>query len=403
MADPSFARTLMDAEARVRAGQTQPGDIATLQSGLSQLDPADATYQRISETLRMAGEPESDRTNWLEQANREGTLPTPTLDWTQGIFGAPAPDAAGMPGTPGTGTVTIPEVTDWRSYETEPLGVGARVSANQARNQPDPTAPVDGGNSAGMGPAATAQNDPANPYLFTSGFRPGVGQTLMPGSAPGAGTLGMAAQDDETIRRGETNWLQELDRISVGEDSAFAGMGNAALPLFDITQSPNLSARAIAQNMGGGAMTAGLIAPQVEQAQNLINVGTLGGGRPREGLGAGTLSGTGRADLIEEFVTGGGQGTEIDPVSMYRDAFRRVQNTPEETLVAGAEEGGDLAAQIDTTNNALLAGINPQAAGRLSNQLSLAATEWVEAISRGETTVSYPEWLRQRGARRWVQ
>ena len=279
-------------------------------------------------------------------------------------------------------------------------------------------------NDPGEGTLPPTQKPPAPDPLAAYQTAPAsaaVAGTHMPGEVPTGGVFSGAEQTDWTDERralkneGLTPEERRARRAMGGDtltlppDSAFAGVTD----INDLAYQPEMMARMLAQKMGGGAMTAAMILPEVHNAMALVQQGHIGGGSRDSGLGS-NLSTTDQLLAIEDFVTGmtSQTGTQVDPYAAYQEGLKRSLHTPEEMLGdtgdAESSRTETLAAQIKHTDDALMAGIGgmgPGAAKKLQARLKQEANEWLDLAMRSQpgSYVTYPQFLKERGAKTWFR
>lgn len=254
-----------------------------------------------------------------------------------------------------------------------------------------------------------------------------VAQGAPPAPGEGGSFQGVAlppdrgGQRDRRIERGDTNWKAErdarrsdrsmrgVDTLSLGSDSAFAGVEDVP----GLLGQTDLMARMIAEKMGGGPMTAAMIAPQVQQALALVHAGQIGGGSKESGIGS-QLSNTDTLQAVEDFVRSSSQatGTEVDPYAAYSQGFKRALHTDEAQLQDVGDDdpstSNKLAAQVKHTQASLLAGAGGMTEGsykKLQSRLDKAANDWllIAMKSKPGEYVTYPEYLRGIGAKDWFR
>jgi len=345
--------------------------------------------------------PRDPRTNPLEELNRKGELlrGQPTLDFASGLGSAlggligPAPP----PPERGSGTLRIgtPDPI-WRPFADTPAAAAAAAAPDLA--------------TAGAAAAADV-----SPFAF-----PGAATTPDYGEDPTLPPPDQGGARDRKAERRGTDWQVVRDAkrasrvggyaaLSLPEDSAFYGVHD----LQELVYQPDLMARMIAEKMGGGAMTAAMIAPEVQTAVDLVQSGQLGNVPVESGLGP-QDSTTAQLQAIEDFVTqsASSTGTQVDPYRAYKSGFKRALHTSEEALQEGVADDATrtetLNQQIYTTQKALFAGasgMGPGAANKLKSRLDKAASDWLILAMKsapGEY-ITYPQYLKQINAQKWFR
>ena len=215
----------------------------------------------------------------------------------------------------------------------------------------------------------------------------------------------------ERGKRGKrgTDWVAERaagGNIPIGAmpaDSAFAKVSPDYLP--GLSQNPDLAARLIAKQRGGGRVMADALAPQVESIRGMQEAGVLSG---RKRLGGPESGGVALAQ-VQDVMDRLDAGEYIEPRPVYRRGLRNAANTPVEEMFTGEGKPGDLQNQILVTNGALLSAspyMTPESAGHVEALLQSAADEYLLAVAEGAINpdqMSYPMWLkREKKARKWV-
>ena len=220
----------------------------------------------------------------------------------------------------------------------------------------------------------------------------------VPGAATQRGRSGRRDMNPKDALGAGSTYFPELN-------SEFAGA------LTDDMSSAPTVARMVAEKLGGNAMTAQLLLPEVERAMGLVQSGVIGVNPRGKGLGRSISEGASGStlDAITDWVkmVGEGTGTAVDEGKLYKQALRRaVATTPEELVPpssgVGTEGPGVVTAQIQVTKGALLAGITDAATkDRVAARLDELAYRWVESMSDegpvAATELTFPQFLKQQG------
>lgn len=191
-------------------------------------------------------------------------------------------------------------------------------------------------------------------------------------------------------------------------DSAFSDVGIADMGLY--AGDPEMFAQAMAEErgaaVGGGYQRS--IEPLTRDALFYASQGLLGGARNNQ-LNGGPSSNTGRLGMAEQMMDllQGTRGGQVNPTAMYQKTFDRALATPEAEFDMGqGGEPGDYASQINVTNSMLVqsmgSGTTPETAEAVKNALERLARQWLSDVSRGETTLTYPQYLQSMGARDYL-
>ncbi len=198
-----------------------------------------------------------------------------------------------------------------------------------------------------------------------------------------------------------TDWrFNNPDYQFLPDNSAFADVAPGDLSLY--TEDPMLAAMKRNPDNPTAAVRE---SDYLDHFNWMAEQGMLGQDRGR-GLNAGPMSAAARLGLAEQAMTDfeSQMGAELDPSAMYRGAFKRTLRTPIQTMDIGQGDAGDNASQIAVTNGTLLQSVGPGVPEvykqNLAAMLDMLARQWQIESSTGVTDLSYPQYLREKKARR---
>ncbi len=348
---------------RKRSGEAlTTGDRQELEAAIKGIAPSHPMYRRLVQAMgHGAHGPESD--NVLPE--RQGGIPTPTLDFLMGHGGHWGP--GGDSGKWEPGDTQYPD--EWRT--------GPPLS------KPGNTRPADPSS-----PSPAAQHD-------------AQGQNMgMP--APGlpyGDEMGAQVQfDDKAImaQLGIDEFMSNGGEPGVWSDTALGERNWLA-------NSPDVFGNLLYE---GSPTTAQQRMPFLASASELADIGALGGGTGSGDLFAGqNISPSMKLAMMEQAMgTFDQPGTQfIDPAKIYEDVYSRVQGT-DPTLMTDDQGNTGVQAQIAVTNQALMNAapyMSPDAVDSMKTRLDQAALQYLTEKAKGFQG-SYPEYLNSIEAFKWM-
>lgn len=360
----------------------RPGDADIIQKGMLGYPPSSKTYQQLAEALKKA-----------KSRNVEGSsvpegqplgLPTAdfmlgtgvNMDWASGLGSA----VGGWTGEESGGT-GLPSVKS-----QAPNSRGFHISSQPKETKVTPTG------------TPVTNPDEGDPMVDVFNNNAPAGLPQFPGG------MGAAANDVSAMSinpPGNYDWKADLDEMSEGY--SFSGMapGNLGMLLSD----PAVHAKLVAEQRGGGDATAAMDQQWMEAANQLAAMGVIGGSVDNTVFG-GNWDQPSRLAAMEDVSNLMAQpGMQfVNPRDIYGESFRRAEATDYSTLKGQNGEPIGIDEVIQITNGALQAQapfMTPEAAAYLSSRLSGAAVEYKAQLAKGETSLSYPAFLKAMGADTW--
>ena len=237
------------------------------------------------------------------------------------------------------------------------------------------------------------------------------------GQAPGPNTGSVSVEEDPVSPDGQvasmidSARIQNIQRISwalieYGKSQGLKQRGyeNLVVRGLDTWDDPRLVTMLLVERKTFGAMFSSSYEPIVYSAMMWANMGMFGGG---DDLYSGPSSSDARLASVERFIVDLNEppAKYVEPSGVYANMYQRVQNTDVNDMTIGEDDPGYPFNQIAIVNSALItAGPHMTEDGQRSflGYLMGAENKYMLAVAKGETTMSYPEYLESIGAEDWL-
>lgn len=225
----------------------------------------------------------------------------------------------------------------------------------------------------------------------------GAALAANPGLSPNYGTAGFENPDI-------LSFYQDLT-----SGTPLAGMSPAAIDM--MSRNPEVFARMLSDQAGGGVNTESFLGPRAEAAMQLAGMGMLG--HATEGIGGmpGTegrnLTSAPSSDVekmlaaqafMDQFNAPGAQFVDVN--KLFQEEFNRAANTNFEGLTDPQGRPLGIEGSIEMTNNALMASapfMSQETQAWISSTLNYAAVQYMTELATGKTDMSYPAYLKSLG------